>query len=307
MRPSTDNNRTDSVVDPSTSDPSVSAVSPTKSSTVSPSTQTPEQGTETSPTKKSPTDGQEEHVSELKGLDDGFDDLTSDVPPTPSLSDDGDRSWTGAIIGISSIGGALILLIFGVAYYRPMMSKDKSADHVTQATFPSTEAGSSDPTTGDASSVTVDYDYERAYRRSDYPSLSDAGATFGSRTRPAANEDDLATIPSSGNSTICLSDDPTFNQAFDDDPEELLDIFAPEGKLGVVIDTPDDYSAPVVHAIKDTSPIADKIQVGDKIVALDDEDVRAMTAIEVSKLISRKSNNVSRKLTVIRHVSSAMF
>ena len=40
--------------------------------------------------------------------------------------------------------------------------------------------------------------------------------------------------------------------------------------LGVVIDTPDE-GAPVVHAIKDSSCIADQIKVGDKLIAVDDE------------------------------------
>jgi C-terminal processing protease CtpA/Prc len=81
--------------------------------------------------------------------------------------------------------------------------------------------------------------------------------------------------------------------------DEIIHIFAPPGKLGVVIDTPDD-GAPVVHAVKDTSVIADRIIVGDKLVAVDDEDVRSMTAIKVSKMISRKGANPSRKLTIIR-------
>jgi PDZ domain-containing secreted protein len=54
--------------------------------------------------------------------------------------------------------------------------------------------------------------------------------------------------------------------------------------------------------VKDSSPIADKIRVGDKLVAVDDQDVRTMTAIQVSKLISKKSVNASRKMTVIRNV-----
>ena len=81
--------------------------------------------------------------------------------------------------------------------------------------------------------------------------------------------------------------------------EELIDIYAPPGKLGVIIDTPDD-SAPVVHAIKDSSVVAGELQVGDKLVAVDDEDVTMMTAIKVSKLISRKNGNAQRKLSVIR-------
>jgi C-terminal processing protease CtpA/Prc len=83
--------------------------------------------------------------------------------------------------------------------------------------------------------------------------------------------------------------------------EEIIVIDAPAGKLGVVIDTPDD-GAPVVHAVKDSSVIADQIQVGDKLIAVDDDDVRSMTAIKVSKLISKKSANPSRKLTIVRQV-----
>jgi len=83
--------------------------------------------------------------------------------------------------------------------------------------------------------------------------------------------------------------------------EELIHIFAPPGKLGVVIDTPND-GASFVHAIKSTSVLADRIKINDKLVAVDDEDVRSMTAINVSKLIGKKSSNPSRKLTVLRTV-----
>jgi C-terminal processing protease CtpA/Prc len=101
-----------------------------------------------------------------------------------------------------------------------------------------------------------------------------------------------------------FSEDPTFDQVYEVDAhEEMIDVYAPAGKLGVVIDTPTD-GAPVVHAIKDTSVLAGKIMVGDKLVAVDDTDVRTMTAIKVSKLLSRKSENESRKLTVVRLVKN---
>ena len=78
-------------------------------------------------------------------------------------------------------------------------------------------------------------------------------------------------------------------------------MLAPAGKLGVVIDTPDD-GAPIVHAIKETSCVANKLKVGDKLIRVDEEDVTAMTAIKVSKLISRKSANATRKLTIVRTI-----
>jgi C-terminal processing protease CtpA/Prc len=109
----------------------------------------------------------------------------------------------------------------------------------------------------------------------------------------------------SGGALGSFSDADSFDAGYRDPvgntKDLVLNIFAPPGKLGVVIDTPDD-GAPVVHAVKDTSVIADQINVGDKLIAVDDEDVRSMTAIKVSKLISRKSANPSRKLTVVRTV-----
>eukprot|EP00985_Skeletonema_marinoi_P000023 scaffold8_cov142-Skeletonema_marinoi.AAC.16 len=87
-------------------------------------------------------------------------------------------------------------------------------------------------------------------------------------------------------------------------PQETFTIDAPKGKLGVVIDTPYQSNTgttmPIVHAVKDSSPIADRIQVGDKLIAVDEEDVTSMSAIQVSKLLARKSEQNVRKLTIVR-------
>lgn len=135
----------------------------------------------------------------------------------------------------------------------------------------------------------MDYDYSRAFPGDS--SLSSAGGTMGDSTRNMMDTPSL------------FSADTSFEHHYTganaNVKETLLDIYAPPGKLGVVIDTPDD-GAPVVHAIKDSSVIADKLKVGDQLIAVDGEDVRTMTAIKVSKMISRKSANATRKLTVIR-------
>jgi len=215
----------------------------------------------------------------------------------------------GAIIGGVMGGFAVLILIVGFVYYKKRQAEDEDDPEVTNAETNTADiasgtagagTGSSVPTYGETSVATVDYDYSRAYGGAGAHSLSDAGGTLGSRTRQTAAED---VDPGGTSGNTIFSDDPTFDQAYEDVREELLDIYAPAGKLGVVIDTPND-GAPVVHAVKDSSAIASKVKVGDKLVAVDDEDVRAMTAIKVSKLISRKSNNASRKLTIIRHVSN---
>jgi len=260
------------------------------------------------------------YVGTLKRTNNGYDQLTDvsgitatdDIPiDNPDSGKDGTEAAgggglsTGVIAGIAAGGAVVVALAAGLLYYR---ARGGSSDN-TSGAFASATAGTSSmgdptrgtssslPTYGDTSVATVDYDYSRAYGNAGNHSLSDAGGTLGSRTRQTTG----AEIPGSGNTIF--SDDPTFDQAYENVREELIDVYAPAGKLGVVIDTPDD-GAPVVHAVKDTSPISDRVQVGDKLVAVDGEDVRAMTAIKVSKLISKKSTNPSRKLTLIRHVST---
>ena len=147
---------------------------------------------------------------------------------------------------------------------------------------------------------TLDYDYSKAYGNGEH-SVSSAGGTFGSNTQ---NLSLPANAGATGAALGPYDDDGSYEEHFHNSgaanvKEEILHIFAPPGKLGVVIDTPDD-GAPVVHAVKDSSVVVDKVQVGDKLVAVDDEDVRTLTAIKVSKLISRKSANPSRKLTILR-------
>lgn len=58
-------------------------------------------------------------------------------------------------------------------------------------------------------------------------------------------------------------------------------------------------AAPTVKSIQEESPLAGKIQVGDYLVAVDEVDVREMSAAKVSKLISNRRANPVRRLTLI--------
>jgi hypothetical protein len=147
----------------------------------------------------------------------------------------------------------------------------------------------------------VDYDYSKAYGGGDN-SVSSAGGTLGDRTNGLSTYDP-SVAQTTGGALGPFDDDASFVNHYrtpgSNAKEEILHVFAPPGKLGVVIDTPDN-GAPIVHAVKETSVIYGRVQVGDKLVAVDDEDCRSMTAVKVSKLISRKSANPSRKLTIVR-------
>mmetsp|Transcript_10930 Transcript_10930/g.16894 ORF Transcript_10930/g.16894 Transcript_10930/m.16894 type:complete len:251 (-) Transcript_10930:275-1027(-) len=80
---------------------------------------------------------------------------------------------------------------------------------------------------------------------------------------------------------------------------EQLEVMAPPGKLGLLMDTPE-TGFPFVYGIKDWSPLHGHLKEGDIVVRLDDEDVRFCTAIELSKRLSQKSHKKTRKLTILR-------
>jgi PDZ domain len=146
--------------------------------------------------------------------------------------------------------------------------------------------------------ATVDYDYSKAYGGGgDQSVVSSVGGTLGDATRQTAGE--VAAGSAAARLALGASYDDNIRDNSRIPREQVIVVEAPAGKLGVVIDTPDD-GAPVVHAVKDTSVIADQIRVGDKLIKVDDEDVRSMTAIKVSKLISKKSANPVRRLTIVR-------
>ncbi|KAL3815760.1 hypothetical protein ACHAXA_008810 [Cyclostephanos tholiformis] len=266
----------------------------------------------------------DEYVGELKTLE-GYEGLTSVSEIFISSDGDGDGDGggdesikglgSGAIVGIVvGILAVLIILVLGFVHISKMKNNgDNSRDEIpTVMEFSNaqdltsasgTAMGSSIPQSHENQTVgSMDYDYAAAYGGMGIGEASEAGGTMGSRTRQtAADADDMAIVSGVTQSGVSVfSEDPTFDQVYESDlHEEILEVYAPAGKLGVVIDTPND-GAPVVHAVKDSSPLADKIKVGDKLVAVDDEDTRTMTAIRVSKLLSRKKDNETRKLTVIR-------
>ena len=74
---------------------------------------------------------------------------------------------------------------------------------------------------------------------------------------------------------------------------------APAGKLGIVIDNPGG-DIPVVHAIKETSVLHGRINVGDLLLSVDEKDCRGMSAVAVSKFISSRSDNPTRTFVLLR-------
>jgi hypothetical protein len=99
-----------------------------------------------------------------------------------------------------------------------------------------------------------------------------------------------------------FADDSSFEEQYDvaagDGATKTFRVDVPPGKLGMVIDTPNG-GVPVVHAIKPESVLCNRVAVGDQLIAVDHEDVSSMTAVQVSKLISLKSDS-KRILVFVR-------
>lgn len=73
---------------------------------------------------------------------------------------------------------------------------------------------------------------------------------------------------------------------------------APPGKLGIILANRTDSKGTVVSGVRTTSVLADKIAPGDRIIAIDDEDVSRMTVPEITAIMARKSD-FERILTVL--------
>lgn len=81
--------------------------------------------------------------------------------------------------------------------------------------------------------------------------------------------------------------------------DEHIEVIAPAGSLGVVINTPL-LGSPRVHAIKDTSFLADKVRIGDNLISVNGRDTIHMSAIKVSRLISSNAHKSGRTFVFVR-------
>ena len=81
--------------------------------------------------------------------------------------------------------------------------------------------------------------------------------------------------------------------------EKRIVIHAPPGRLGIVIDTPNGQPA-LIHAIKDTSILKQDVRVGDRLLSVDGDDTTKMSSIQISRIISQRSQNPIRTLIFSR-------
>ena len=163
--------------------------------------------------------------------------------------------------------------------------------------------GTDEPT----ASVNLDYDYDRQQYRTDIDDIRSRSVASGTAFT------NLSKLGMPGESVF--ADDMSFEQQYADEDEAMLDgavdanrrpkpfeVRAPPGLLGMVIDTPNG-GVPVVRAIKPDSILTGRVQIGDRLISVDHQDVTSMSALEVSNLISVRSNR-QRLLVFVRLANS---
>ena len=140
---------------------------------------------------------------------------------------------------------------------------------------------------------------------------------YGTRSR-LNTKDDVTSLISSSKKSILFGDDVTLENAYANNPYmkgtnidgdggdgsairnyTRIVINAPRGALGIVIDNVTG-DLPILHAIRETSILHSQVFVGDLLLSVDEVDCRGLTAVQVSRLISGRSENSSRKLTLLR-------
>ena len=139
-------------------------------------------------------------------------------------------------------------------------------------------------------SVSLEYDFQKAYQ--DAESTTDSlvlGSTEGT-TPVFPPGSPLAGVPAN-------SDNDTYSTL---DQEEQFEVIAPAGLLGLILETNEKDGRPTVNNVKPTSVLAHVVKIGDYLLSVDEKDVTAMRANDVSKLIASKKREESRVLVFSR-------
>ncbi|KAL7525087.1 hypothetical protein ACHAWF_001206, partial [Thalassiosira exigua] len=77
-----------------------------------------------------------------------------------------------------------------------------------------------------------------------------------------------------------------------------VSVVAPPGKLGIILANRTDARGTVVSGVRTSSVLAEQVSPGDRIVAIDEEDVSQMNVKEITTIMARKSE-FERKLVLL--------
>ena len=81
-------------------------------------------------------------------------------------------------------------------------------------------------------------------------------------------------------------------------PHETIDVRVPPGKLGIVMDS-SASGHPMIYSVKPGSAMEGQVEMGDRLIQVDNMDVSRMTAREVAELIT-DSRKQERRMVFVR-------
>ena len=137
-------------------------------------------------------------------------------------------------------------------------------------------------------SISIDYDYQKAY--ADPPSVSEPSTTGDTTGSIAKN------LLLSPDGKSLQTDDKTLKVMYMSG--EQFEVTIPPGPLGIILES-NDEGVPTVMMIKEQSVLVDEVRAGDRLISVDETDVSVMLASEVAKLIQSKKGE-ERKLVFVR-------
>ncbi len=81
---------------------------------------------------------------------------------------------------------------------------------------------------------------------------------------------------------------------------DFITVVAPAGILGIVLNDNPGGDFPVVYAVKATSPLHGRVQVGDMLVEVDEVDCRGVASRTISSFLSSRSQSPMRTMVLVR-------
>jgi hypothetical protein len=245
------------------------------------------------------------------------DDIVSPGPtPTSGGSNDGDGGGfaIGAIIAIA-LCGTLAATFLGAMVYRRSRRNGALAGATRNSTSSAARASTASRTRN-GERLNLDRGDTGSIAESDLQSRYGTETLGGADTMSYAYSLDHGIDPSvaSGLNSdygygtaggavpmeIPMAGESNDEMEYDGGSKITRECFAPPGKLGIVIDTT--VEGPVIHKVNAGSPLEGIVWPGDIIIAIDDVDTRALSAGDITALMTNNMNQ-RRKLTILSDAS----
>ena len=79
-----------------------------------------------------------------------------------------------------------------------------------------------------------------------------------------------------------------------------IHVIAPLRNLGLVVDRPPGVGHVYIRSLHPLSPLRDQVQLKDKIIAIDGEDVQQLGPVDVGKILCTDTTKAKRNISIVR-------